>query len=127
MNARRVAVVSMHLNAPTLLRNMFVSFNMELFCRLNIKPRNALSVMLDCRGGQFANGVVPRIKLLFGGLFDHFCSVKDERQCTLAVVCPYQLSKWPLLMRAVVFHLLTSPHNLVSVSCEVWMFARCAD
>ena len=37
----------MHLNAPILLRNIFVSVNMEFFCRIN-KPRNALPVMLDC-------------------------------------------------------------------------------
>ena len=40
--------VTMHLNAPILLRNIFVSVNMELFCRINNKPRNALPVMLDC-------------------------------------------------------------------------------
>ena len=38
----------MHRNAPILLRDICVSFNMELFCRTNIKPRNALPVMLDC-------------------------------------------------------------------------------
>ena len=38
----------MHRNAPMLLRNICVSFNMEFFCRTNIKPRNALPVMLDC-------------------------------------------------------------------------------
>ena len=38
----------MHLNAPILLRNIFVSVNMEFFCRINNKPRNALPVMLDC-------------------------------------------------------------------------------
>ena len=39
----------MHIHAPILLRNIFVSFNMELFCRINLKPRNApLPVMLDC-------------------------------------------------------------------------------
>ena len=47
-NARRVACNNAHLNAPILLRNMFVSVNMEFFCRINIKPRNALPVMLDC-------------------------------------------------------------------------------
>ena len=40
--------VTMHLNAPILLRNIFVSVNMEFFCRINNKPRNTLPVMLDC-------------------------------------------------------------------------------
>ena len=31
-----------------LLRDICVSYNMELFCRTNIKPRNALPVTLDC-------------------------------------------------------------------------------
>ena len=47
-NARRVACNNAHLNAPILLRNIFVSVNMEFFCRINNKPRNALRVMLDC-------------------------------------------------------------------------------
>ena len=38
----------MQRNAPILLRYICVSFNMESFCRTNIKPRNALPVMLDC-------------------------------------------------------------------------------
>ena len=46
--ARRGSRESMHLNAAILLRNTFVSFNMKFFCRINIKPRNALPVMLDC-------------------------------------------------------------------------------
>ena len=33
---------------PMLLRDMCVSYNMEFFCRTNIKPRNALPVTLDC-------------------------------------------------------------------------------
>ena len=40
--------VTMHLHAPILLRNIFVSVNMEFFCRINNKPRNGLPVMLDC-------------------------------------------------------------------------------
>ena len=47
-NARRVACNNAHLNAPILLRNIFVSVNMEFFCRINNKPRNALPVMLYC-------------------------------------------------------------------------------
>ena len=31
-----------------LLRDICVSYNMELFCRTNIKPRNALPATLDC-------------------------------------------------------------------------------
>ena len=40
--------VTMHLNASILLRNMFLSVNMEFFCRINNRPRNGLPVMLDC-------------------------------------------------------------------------------
>ena len=47
-NARRVACNNAHLNAPILLRNIFVSVNSELFCRIHNKPRNTLPVMLDC-------------------------------------------------------------------------------
>ena len=39
---------SVYLNVPILLRNIFVSVNMEFFCRINNKPRNALPVMVDC-------------------------------------------------------------------------------
>ena len=31
-----------------LLRDICVSYNMDFFCRTNIKPRNALPVTLDC-------------------------------------------------------------------------------
>ena len=31
-----------------LLRYICVSYNMDFFCRTNIKPRNALPVTLDC-------------------------------------------------------------------------------
>ena len=31
-----------------LLRDICVSYNMEFFCRTNIKPRNSLQVTLDC-------------------------------------------------------------------------------
>ena len=31
-----------------LLRDICVSYNMELFCRTNVNPRNALPVTVDC-------------------------------------------------------------------------------
>ena len=54
----------MHLNEPILLGNIFVSVNMELFCRINNKPRNALPVMLDCSqyGTSSFNQMSPVLK-----------------------------------------------------------------
>ena len=43
-NARRVASINAPKYAPILLRNICVSGNMEFFCRINDKPRNALPV-----------------------------------------------------------------------------------
>ena len=47
--------VWMQRKAPMLLRDSCVSYNMELFCRTNITPRNALSVMLDCNNNNNNN------------------------------------------------------------------------